>query len=241
MPEPIKTPAQGASATATPPATPGANATPPAQGGDKMVPLSALHEAREEIRQMRAQMDELKALSTPPQTQYGYSQPGYNNTYTGNQQGTYNPRQEIDRLWEEDPRRAMQAELSMAFNYYDQANASVENQEAQVEAKYKDFNSFRTEVKRYLRGVPIDSRTKPGVVEAAYFLVKGQKTDDLINLSKEEIIAKIKAGEFVQGITGTGGASIPSSPNLVRPTDEQARAADAMGMAVDEYMKWIKK
>lgn len=149
---------------------------------------------------------------------------------------------QLEALWESDPKRAMQTELQMALQWYDQSNAAVETQADEVAKKHADFNKYRSEVNRYLRTIPIETRTKPGVVEAAYFYVRGQKVDDLVNLSREELIAKIRNGERVQGLEGApAGAYQPTPTAEVKPTAEQMNVAAAMNMTVEDYMKHVKR
>lgn len=149
---------------------------------------------------------------------------------------------QLEALWESDPKRAMQTELQMALQWYDQSNAAVEIQADEVAKKHADFNKYRSEVNRYLRTIPIETRTKPGVVEAAYFYVRGQKVDDLVNLSREELIAKIRNGERVQGLEGApAGAYQPAPTPDAKPTAEQINVAAAMNMSVEDYMKHVKR
>ena len=129
--------------------------------------------------------------------------------------------------------------MNMALRWYDGTNAALDDQEEEVSSKHEDFNNYRGEVRKYLRTLKPQQRSAPGVVEMAYYLVKGQKADDLINMSKEQLIAKIRAGESVQGMpAGTPSVAI-QEPSANKPTKLQMDAAAAMGMPVDEYMKHI--
>ena len=220
---------------APPAADAGKQATP--EPTEKMVPLAALQQERDVIRDLKAQVELLQSMNpygnqAPPQRPidhgFGVEQPPQNNQ-----------RAQMDQLWEQDPKRAMQAEISMALNWYDRTNASLDMQEEQVATKHTDFGNYRGQVRQYLRTLAPEHRTKPGVVEMAYYLAKGQKTDDLVNMSKEELIQRIKAGEDVQGFTQGAGAAPQPAPQAGRPTQDQINAARAMGQDVDEYMKHI--
>ena len=227
----------------TAPGTPSAVAITPAapvtpdptknQGPDKEAELrqktAALAEERDKTRQLKEELEILKGA---------VSNPGFNNQ--AQHQPVDNGQRQLDELWESDPRRAMQTELQMALRWYDTTTTQVDSQADDVAKKYADFNTYRTDVNRYLRSLPLENRSKPGVIEAAYFYVKGQKADDLVNLSKEQLIQKIRMGEKVQGLEGTISGGRPVTPNPSAPTMDQANAASAMGMTIEEYMKHVR-
>lgn len=232
------------------PATQPKTETPPAGGGqpqggqptaDQLAEearqkAAALQEARDQNKALREELEVLKRMGHQPQAgQFSSQQQQVDPNVAANAQ-------RLEQLWETDPRRAMQTELQMGLQWYDQVNAGVDTQADDVAKKYADFNNYRSEVNRYVRNLPFDARNRPGVVEAAYFYIKGQRADDLVNLSKEELIAKIKAGESVQGLDSyTSTPATPADPNANRPTQDQVQAANAMGIPVEEYMKFIKR
>ena len=239
MPEPD--PSKGQTKT-DPNATDGdkSGTQPPASGGNdqKMVPLAALHESREREKLLKEEVDSLKVsmggydpYAQPP----GYGQPAP----APAAQPQSNVRQQMDELWETNPKQAMQTEINMALNWYDGVNAALDGQEADFAAKHTDFDKYRPEVRKYLRSLPLHQRQNPQIVQAAYFYVKGQKVDDLINLSKEDLIAKIRAGESVQGLNYTTSTP-PAATGKKQPTSDQAKVADAMGMTIDEYMAQVR-
>jgi hypothetical protein len=204
----------------------------------KTVPLTALHEEREKRQAIQAQLDQIKAMM------------GENIVYDANgkpipmpqqqqAQPQDNVREQLDRMWEEDPRKAMQAEMQMALEWYDNVNAQVDIQETEIRNKYKDFDAFRNDVKNYIRRLPPAQRAKPGIMEMAYHVVRGQNVDKILQAREAELLKKYKAGESVQGLSGT--YSNPPATNGTVVTDDQKKVAEAMGMSVDDYIKWVKK
>jgi len=213
------------------------------------VPIAALHEERQKRQTADAKLAQLTALfgdkfkideqgnivpiqQTPgsptpqaPQTQEQYVK-------------------ELNKAWEEDPRKAVNMEMMMALNWYDSLTTSIETQKDVVRAKYPDFGNFENEVSRHLKKLPMDQRAQAGAVELAYLVAKGSKADSMLQSEKDkavaELIKRIQAGEQIQGITG-GTVSVPSSTSGPKPTSEQIQAANAMGMKIEDYMKYSKK
>ena len=235
---------------ATPAADAGATPTPEAGSGDtgaqpgneqKTVPLAALHEEREKARSMRVELDALKAnLANSFQNQQ-QNQHQYNPMQQQQQQQVQpnNQHQQLEQMWEQDPKRAVQTEIQMALQWYDKSNTQLDSQEDSLAGQHPDFNNYRSEVRKYLRTLSPNQRSQPGVVELAYYVVKGQKVDGLVEQSNQALIDKIKAGEQVQGFTGTVGS--PAVPAKQVPlTHDQKNAAMAMGMTPDEYMKNVR-
>lgn len=135
----------------------------------------------------------------------------------------------------------MQTEVMMALSWYDSTNAELDSQEHQIAGKYKDFDQYRTEVRRYLRSIPVSDRARPGMVESAYYFVKGRGADNLLKAKEEELLKRIRAGEAVQGITHGTMPSSASDQQPLKPTQEQINAAAAMGMKVEDYMQGVKR
>jgi hypothetical protein len=154
------------------------------------------------------------------------------------QQPIENNAQALQELWQNNPQKAVQTEIMMAINWFDRAGAQVDEQEASIAARYPDYNNFRTPIRNYLRTIPLQQRTQPGVVEAAYYFVKGQQVDNIIKSSNEELIRKMRAGEAIQGFDGAGAGAPPAQDRAL--TDEQRRVAAAMGLTPEQYQKNMK-
>ena len=86
----------------------------------------------------------------------------------------------------------------------------------------------------------MNQRGNPGVIELAYFAVKGQDVDNIIKAERETLLAKIKAGESVQGLTG-GTYSATTPPKESTLTEEEVRVAEAMHLTPDQYKAGRKK
>jgi len=236
--DPNATPA--ADAGTTPPVAD--TGTPAPEDPQKMVPLAALHEERNNTKALKDEIDALKQAmySTPQQPQqqqnpYQQQQQPYNPQQNQQQQMS----QQLEEMWDDDPRKAMQTEVMMALNWYDQANASVDVQESQAAKAHTDFDNYRNEVRQYIRTLPVTERSNPGMVESAYYFVKGRYSDDVVKKSEEAILAKIRAGEYAQGINyGAGSPAVPVT--AAQATPQQAQMAANMGMSVEDYMKGVK-
>jgi hypothetical protein len=240
-------PAATPPASQKPPATPsGAPQTPPAstpEDKDKTVPITALHEEREKRQQLQAQVEALKrimsnnvlfdAQGNPVAQQQQQQQPVQQQQY----------QQEIEKLWETDPRRAVHAEIYAAMMWRDQVDAAVEQQAADVATKNADFNNYRPEVMAYLRTLPFDQRNKQGMVEAAYYFIRGQKVDNIIAKQRQEFeqeyIRKMQAGEFAQQMPNGAFSAPPSPQGTITLTEDQKKAAAAMRMPESEYAKYV--
>ena len=77
------------------------------------------------------------------------------------------------------------------------------------------------------------------MVEAAYFMVRGQNTDTVLKQQEAELLEKYRRGEIsAQGLaTPPGSFSTPAPVQGNAATDEQMRVAEAMGMSVEDYMR----
>jgi len=252
MPDPIKgnpNPAPGTPAenpNPNPPAPAKGDPTPPASGKpgepNPTVPLSALHESREQTRTIKEEVDKLKSVLANVHQQYGIT-PANPNPATpvyGPSPTMQNNARALEDMWDENPRDAMRTELSMALSYYDETQSILDAQEFEAAKKYPDFETYRSQIKRYVRMVKPDQRRNPGTVDTAYFLAKGQNTDGIKQAAIDDIIRKIKAGEVVQGIEGAS-ASPQAPPAVLKPTADQINAAAVMGMPIEDYLKNVKK
>ena len=251
-PAPVKPPVPAAQVTpppaAIPPVTPSPAAKPagvtpaPAQEGT-MVPITALHEEREKRQQMQSQLDAMKKVMSnnvlfdmngnPVMQQQQPQQP---------QQQAY--QQEMDKLWESDPRKAVQAEIYAAMSWRDRVDASVEGQAAEVASKYPDFNTVRPDVMNYIRTLPIEQRDKPGMIEAAYYFIRGQKVDNIIAQKQREMeseyMRKFQAGELASMLPPGSVGTPPAPQGQVILTEDQKKAAAAFRIPEAEYVKWMK-
>lgn len=225
-------------------AAPGAagSAAPNAAGTNNMVPLSALQEEREKRQTLAS---ELETLKTQVATLTAGAANGNTNGSAGapaGNNGSADPNldyvRQLDGLWREDPRRAMQAELMMAINWQDQVNATVDEQLESLAAKNKDFGAHQAEVRRHLRKLPLEQRAKPGVAEAAYYMVKGRTSDSAARTEAERLLKQQADAAAAQGITGgSSGGGAPAAGGL---SPEEKAAAAALGISEVEYLKYRK-
>lgn len=204
----------------------------PNQGGTKEqnVPLKALQEEREKRQGLQAEVEFLKTqmlniTQQPVQQQVQAQQHQANG--------------QLDQLWQTDPRKAMQAELAMAINWYDRVNAEVDLQEADAESKFKDFGEYRKDIRNFIKTLPPEQRGTKGVVEMAYFMAKGRNADVITKSREEAILAKIRAGESVQGFTGSLSQNPTPEDNTLTP--QEVNAARAMGIKPEDYIKNKKR
>ena len=258
MPEP-KDGLQDPKNPATPPAS-DPSQTPPKPEGDKSgqpadagkqdqgktVPHGAFHEEREKRKALDAKMEQIKALYgdkirfdangnvLPPENTVpspAMAQPDAGNVHT-----VSDVQKQVDEMWDTDPKKAVRAEIALALNWFDQQSAAVDLQRDAARAKFNDFSRWESEINTYLRRLPLQQRTQPGIIDMAYNYVKGSKIDQILAAEKAEIARKLAAGEAVQGLApGTSGAPpAQPSPNI---SEAEARAAAAMGMSTEDYLK----
>lgn len=244
---PAPAPAQAPAKQPEPPIAAKSAVVPPVpaqEDKDKVVPITALHEEREKRQALQAEIDALKKIAgqnvlfdiegKPVQIQ----QPQVD-------QRQEQFKQEMDKLWETDPRKAVQAEIMTAMTWRDRQDAALDEQETKLTSKYADYNNFRGEIRQFLRTLPLDQRANPGVAEMAYYIVKGQKVDGIIAQTREQWEAeyrqKLASGELAQGMPG-GSVSAPFTPQgQVTLTEEQKQAARAFGIPESEYVKYMKR
>lgn len=221
------TPSTASVVAAPAPAKPAVPATPAPQAGG-MVPLAALQEERERRQSLQADLEALKAQVgklQAPQQAYQQSAPAPQVDHTA----------ELNRLWETDPRRAVQYEIMMAAHWQDNINAQVDHEAESLAAKYKDFNNFRGETMRYVRSLPLEQRNRQGIVEMAYMLARGQNVDQLIEQQRAQLQQQFQQNPAMfQTPTGSGPSPLPTAPVGVL-TDEEVRVAEAMGLTPEQY------
>jgi hypothetical protein len=244
MPDPIKV-AEPPPASATPAAVPPVPGTPSAavkpavtpppaapQGGTT-VPLPELMEERNKRQALEKTVQDL-------QTELGAMRKVAPSPAAPQQAVQHDDvRKQIDQLWETDPRRAVQAEIMTAMTWYDQVQASIDAQEHNLAQKHPDFNNVRTEVRSYVRALPIEQRMREGIVDLAYYAVKGQRfdtsMDDIRKQWEAEFLRKLNAGEITN--VPSGAVSAPPPASGIQATEDERKVAEAMGMNVDDYLK----
>lgn len=227
-------PAGAASLPASAPAAPAQ--VPPVQGvkPDSMVPLSALHEERNKRQALAAELESLKA------TVDGLRQPQQQPQTNPQQQEHVGITQEqIDKLWEEDPKQAVRTEIMVAFNWYDQMSGQMEHVADQLAVQNPDFNLIRGQVMNHVRSLPLERRT-PQAVQQAYFTIRGQNVDSIIKQREAEWIARAQIPAGFQ-VPGGISAPMPGVPaGAINLTSDQLKVADAMGLTPEQYASQIK-
>ena len=243
----------------TPPA-PANNATPPAnQGGapgsapqgeqHKTIPIAVMHEERDKRQaaesanaELRAELEALRS-NQQQQFQQPYGQQPYGQQFQ-QPQGPYptpppNVKEQIDALWQEDVRKGMQAEMMAMMQYRDYVDTKIDNEfDASRGRHANDFSNYEQKVRSYIRSLPIDARGQPNIVEAAYLMVKGQDTDNIIKARDAEMAKKYQSQFGVQGMGG-GAFGAPQQPSgNPTLTNEERIAANALGMTDADYLKY---
>lgn len=238
-------PNAGESATTpSPEAESGAAGDPPDQQGQ--VPYAAMKEertarqvAQQENALLKAQLAQIK-LQAGGAVQYDqFGNPV--NTQQQSQPQAQQMQKKLDELWETDPRKAMQTENMMMMNWYDNINTQVDLQEEAVSKESPDFNNYRAEVRKYIRQLPLQDRSKPGIVKLAYFAVRGQNVDTIVAQREQAILNRIKAGQAATGLGASGTVPASTLPSNIKLSEDQVKAANAMGVSLEDYVKNIKE
>lgn len=207
----------------------------------------ALHEERGKRQQRDAQVAQLQALF-PDKFKIddlGNITPIAPQVPTGVNIQQEEFQKKMDKLWEEDPRKAVEAQTNatvlMAIDWYDRLYNKIGDEKEVLKGKYKDFGTYESEVDKYIKKLPLGDRDKTGVAEWAYLVIRGQKLDPAASQQAaiDDLIRRIQAGEQIQGLSG-GTYSAPASTGGPTATTEQAAAAAAMNMSVEDYMKFVK-
>lgn len=207
----------------------------------KVVPIEALHEERQKRQALDNQMAQLKAVLGDKFTfdangnivQLGVPQqaPQQHNQVL----------EDVEKAWQDDPKKAVRMEQMLALNWYDSIHYSILDQKEEMASKVSDFAKYERAVDKQLRMLPMEQRAQKGAVEMVYALVKGRQPSNVEELKKQweaEYKAKLNAADAAQGISG-GTFSAPPSSGAAKPTDDQVRAAAAMGMKVEDYMRYV--
>lgn len=211
---------------------PAAPAQPPA-GNPGMVPLHALQEERGKRQALEAEMDQLRRQVSAPQAPMQV-QPTVS---------PVDPKVELEKLWDNDPRKAVQVEIMYAMDWRDRVDAGLDLAADQLSAKYPDFVNYRTAAMGYVRSLPAHQRVTPGILEGAYYMVRGRNVDQLIQQRENELLEKYRRGEITaqQLQTPPGGFSAPAPiPGTVQLSADQLKAAEMMGLTPDMYASQIK-
>jgi GH24 family phage-related lysozyme (muramidase) len=242
-------PGQGTPGGTPAPQNQGAQGGQPAnQDQGKTVPITALHEERDKRQSLQTELDQLKKVvegytKNPvppnpyqqPQPQYGYQQPQQQQGFGYMPQPPADSVQRLEQMWEQDPVKAFRTEMAAALQWRDWVETKTDTQIDAAKSRYTDFDKYETQVRRYIRQMPLEQRAGEAIVDAAYYIVKGQNADNIVKAREAEILEKIKRGEQVQGFQ-YGGSGTPS-PDGDKYTADEAKAAEAMGVPIAEYMK----
>ena len=210
----------------------------PKQTGDpsadvKTVPLPALQEERSRRQALESELSQLRnQLNTMQQ-----AQPQFQPQPQAQQPNPSQAKEELERLWEDDPRKAVQVEIMYAMDWRDRIDANLEVQADQLSRKYPDFNNFRSVALGQVRNLPLNARGGPGVLEAAYFMVRGQNADSIIQQREQELLEKYRRGELNAAgfATPPGSYSTPPPQESTPLTQEQLNVAAAMGLTPEQY------
>jgi len=222
-----------------------------AQAGQQqgqMVPLTALQEERAKAKELRDQVQNLTQLVQEVQSRMGQQQvygqppmqiPPAQNYYPAQsfQQPQQNLMQQAAQLWEQDPMQATAWMIENGIQHYDGMQRAVDGQKAQAMGKYKDYPTYATEIDNYVRALPPAQRTQPGIVDMAYYLVKGQKVEALTQQAQQEVLSKIQKGEQVQGLQGTYTPSAQATSDDEPLSQQEQAAAMVMGVKPEDYKK----
>lgn len=91
----------------------------------------------------------------------------------------------------------------------------VEKQKKDCREVHTDFGIFEQDVNAALEKLPQDIRSKDGSVESVYYMVKGQKTDELVQKAKSETQEQqdeIKRKADDAFVEGAGQTNVPTPP-----------------------------
>ena len=231
-PQVVETPAQQ---------TPDAGQPDADENTGGQVPITALHEERDKRQATQAKLEAITrqfgitfdADGSPIMPQQQQQQPVESDTHVNSFVA------ELEKTWEDDPRKAVQMEINAALTWYDNVSAQVDNQIENARSTHKDFNTYAADVSKYIRMLPPAQRSTPGIVENAYWLVKGQKIDTVIASNQQQQQQRIQQAGAASGMGGGTMSGQSSVPNQL--TAEQKAVADAMGLTPEAYAAGVKK
>jgi hypothetical protein len=207
---------------------------------EKTVPLAALHEERSKRQALADELEQLKTLVSQQQYSYQQPQPTYQQpTQQFYQQPQPAPadvaRQQIEQLWANDPLQAVQYQVQMALANYDRINSSTEQAINSARNRYPDFNKFEAEVRGFINAVPLQDKARQGIVDAAYYMVKGKNADNLTFQAAQQASSRVAQGVAASGIPGGGAGVVQTGPQL---SQDEMKVAAVMGMSAEEYQKF---
>ena len=234
-PAPVVKPGEPAPvAPAQPGVTPVGGEPTPTQGA---VPLAALQEERSKRQAMEAEVTQLRQIVAGQAPAAPQQQPTMPQSPMGQPQMA-----ELDQLWDSDPRKAVEQTIAMYGDWRDRIDAGLEIQATQMEQKYADFKNYRGGAMAYVRSLPTNQRSQPGVLEMAYYITRGQNVDTILKQQEADMYQKFQAGQLAGSIGQPAGTyTQPAVPaNTVTLNDEQLRVADAMGLSPEQYASQIK-
>ena len=234
-PVPAVTPAQ--QTPAAKPAVPAVQATPAAQPAGTTVPLHELERERGRRQELEAQLEGLRRQQ-PQQQQMLPQQAIQQHTPIA----AVDPKVELDKLWDTDPRKAVQVEIMYAMDWRDRQEANLNQQADFLTNKYQDFGNYRSTALSYVRSLPAHQRGAPGILEASYFMVRGQAVDSIVQQRENEWMQKYQRGEITaQSLQQPQGSySAPTPIASTELTPQQLVAAQRMHVDPAEYAKHIK-
>jgi len=225
------------------PAAPGVSPDPGVNedGTSKVVPLAALHEERDRRQSLQAELDALKQIAGNNML---FDINGKPVSVAPTPQGVQQPQSDefqknLDKAWEDDPRQAVEMTIGAALQWRDDIDAKVDYQVADASTKFADFNDYHGDVRKYIRALPMNQRANPGVVDMAYFVVKGQKSGNVYSKAQADMLEKIRRGEVVSGLN-PGMVSAPAVNKGVQLSQDQLNVASAMGMTPEQYKANMK-
>ena len=235
-PKPAVSPAPAATPVQPPPVVKTGAPASPAQVQPPVttVPLHELQAERDKRQQLQAELDSLRRPQQP-------QQPPVQQAYVPIAQ--IDPKVELERLWETDPKQAVRVEIMYAMDWRDRVENNLNLQADQLAVKYPDFNNFRSQALSYVRTLPAHQRGAPGIIEASYQMLRGQNVDQILQQREAEWMARVQRGEItaqqLQQPAG-GGYSAPPATGATVLTPQQMAAAQAMKMDPNEYAKHIR-
>ena len=220
--------------------TPGQNQDGGSGDGDKKVPLAALHEAREEIKALKTQMDQLKSMV--PGVYYdaqgnpvSVQPPNATNPVTPPAQTL---QAEMDQAFEMgDYKRAVALQLRAYHDWSESTRNSVDDQIDSLLQEQPDAAKYLPQMRKYLRTIPLEQRSAAGTAKLAYFVVKGQNVDKVVAEAQKQWEQKLNGGLAAQGVSAGAGLASGTGPRSFTK-DEIAIAAN-YGMKPEEY--WNRK
>jgi len=210
----------------------------------KEVPITALHEERDKRQALQTKLDNLSrsmgvTYDVDGQPVLPNQVPNQNQAVTPDT-NVNSFATELEKTWEEDPRKAVQMEINAALTWYDGVSAGVDSQMESARSTHKDFNLYSEDVSKYIRMLPPGQRNQQGIIENAYWLVKGQKVDTVLAANQQANTQRIQVAGAATGMGG-GTSSSTAAGGTVRLTAEQVRVSEAMNMTPQEYAAGMKK